>query len=88
MSFKNIRAGDRVKFLDYAGGNTFVERIARVNPLLIFPDHVVVNHGGRVVNSSNYISHITPKPRAERGSRNADRIDGFDRDDLGFSPDY
>lgn len=63
MSFKNIRTGDRVVFLAYNGmgpnGPEFKEVNGRVNPLLIFEDHVVVNHGnnGHVVNADNYIRH-------------------------------
>mgnify|MGYP001581957551 CR=1 len=31
---------------------------------------------------------VTPKARKTREDKTADRIDGFDRDDIGSSPDY
>ncbi len=66
--FMGIEAGDRVTFRMYAGrglkGPEYKPKTAMVNPLLIFEDHVVVNHGamGQVVNTTNYISH---KPAAK-----------------------
>lgn len=53
MSFQNISKGNTVVFVDRFGS----ERRAKVNPLLIFPTHVVVNYGtnGTVVNESNFV---------------------------------
>lgn len=54
-AFYNIQPGDTVHWVDRFG----VPRRAKVNPLLIFPGHVVVNHGpcGTVVDDSNYTHH-------------------------------
>jgi hypothetical protein len=63
MSFKNLQRGDKVRFLVYANGRFSppVERVARVNPLLIFPDHVVVNYGtfGTVVDDRNFVRKMS-----------------------------
>jgi hypothetical protein len=72
-AFKGIGAGDRVKFLVYAGmgrnGPEYREATATVNRLLIFEDHVVVNHGtcGQVVNAENYIAHRHARSRKWQG---------------------
>lgn len=61
MTFQNIKPGDRVRFLLRPTGRGYTEAFtAKVNPLLIFPDHVVVNHGnnGTVVDSRNFIKVI------------------------------
>lgn len=64
MSYRNLKGGDRVRFLQPAGiglkGQEWKERTATVQPLLVFEDHVVVNLGGKygtpaVVDDSNYI---------------------------------
>jgi hypothetical protein len=57
MSFQNIRPGDRIRFS--VRGQTVT---AMVNPLLIFPTHVVVNHGnnGTVVSDTNFL-HIVKR---------------------------
>lgn len=61
-TFKGIKAGDRVAFWVKIGlplgGKPEMRRCnGKVNPLLIFEDHVVVNHGscGTVVDESNLI---------------------------------
>lgn len=75
MTFKNIRAGDRVRFFAPAGlrvikGRAYPERrpsVGTAQHLLIFADHVVVNRGRgqpAVVDASNYISHTEVRPRA------------------------
>lgn len=64
-TFKGIKAGDRVTCLVYngmgRGGPEYKEKTAKVNPLLIFETHVVVNIGtfGQVVNDGNYIRHTS-----------------------------
>ena len=64
MSYKGIKPGDRVKFKQYAGmglkGPEYKEAVAKVNPLLIFDEHVVVNYGnnGQVVNAKNFIGVV------------------------------
>ncbi len=67
MSFKGIKAGDRIKFRQYAGlglnGPEYRDAVAKVNPLLIFPGHVVVNVGGKhgipqVVDDANFIGVV------------------------------
>lgn len=68
MSFENLRGGDRIRFrmpggLGIKAGRTFreySERTAKVQPMLVFETHVVVNLGGRhgtpfVVDAENYI---------------------------------
>lgn len=59
-TFQGIRRGDRVTFTDRFGHY----RTGRAQALLLFPDHVVLNMGGRhgtpqVVDASNYVSHTT-----------------------------
>ncbi len=74
MSFKNIQPGDRVTFVTPQGQ----ERHGVAVPLLIFPDRVVVNTGGRhgspaVVNERTYVRHTgrraepTPSEECEHG---------------------
>ena len=70
MAFKNIRAGDRVRYMAYNGltlrnGKAVPEYMAKTGVavgLLIYQEHVVLNTGGKhgrpqVVDSGNYISH-------------------------------
>jgi hypothetical protein len=71
MAFQNLRGGDRVRFRMRAGmkivGTSvvpdYVTRVARVQPMLVFEDHVVVNLGGRygtpaVVDASNFLGKV------------------------------
>lgn len=64
MAFKDIKAGDKVKYRAYAGmglkGPEYKIKIAKVNPLLIFAHHVVVNAGDipQVVNEQNFVEVI------------------------------
>jgi hypothetical protein len=71
MSFKNLQGGQKVKFwmpngLKLVNGKAIPEykaTIAKVQPMLTFADHVVVNLGGKygkpfVVNASNFIGAI------------------------------
>lgn len=60
-----IQKGDKVTALFPAGigsnGPEFKERSGYVNPMLIFPDHVVIDLGGKhgtpgVVNAENIVS--------------------------------
>lgn len=65
MSFRNIKAGDRVRFvIRHSYGMT--THTAKVNPLLIFHGHVVVNHGvnGTVVDGGNFC-RIMPRRKAK-----------------------
>lgn len=71
--FKNLVGGQRVYFRQYAGlgrnGAEYKEASGKVNALLIFADHVVLNIGGKygtpqVVDENNFI-------RAGRVPRNA-----------------
>lgn len=70
MSFKNLVGNQRVYFRQYAGlkfdsktGKTspeYKEASGKVNPLLVFNTHVVVNIGGKhgtpqVVDDKNFI---------------------------------
>lgn len=68
MSFQNLKGGDRIRFIRRGGmairgGKATQEYkpcIAKVQPLLTFHDHVVVNLGGKygtpyVVDISNYL---------------------------------
>ena len=68
MSFQGLKGGDRIRFwmpngMGIRGGRTVREwkqRAAKVQPMLVFQDHVVVNLGGQhgtpyVVDSSNYL---------------------------------
>jgi len=61
MTFKDIKAGDKITFNSYAGrglkGPEYKRKTAKVNPLLIFENHVVVNYGtfGQVVDQGNFI---------------------------------
>lgn len=73
--FTSLRGGDRVAFRAYAGmgryGPEYRERVGTVNPLLIFPDHVVLNCGGphgtpAVVNASNFVRVVSVKKGAAR----------------------
>jgi hypothetical protein len=59
MSFYNIRKGNTVVFRDRLGA----EQKAKVIPLLIFPNHVVVSYGnnGTVVNESNFVRVVGKK---------------------------
>jgi hypothetical protein len=68
MSFMNLKGGDRVRFYQYAGRTlggeaNYRKRVAKVQPLLVFEDHVVVNLGGphgkpAVVNAENFIEKV------------------------------
>ena len=65
MGFKGIKGGDRVKFRNAFGAVLN----GKANALLIFPEHVVVDCGGKhgrpqVVAESNYVSHAGPRPKA------------------------
>lgn len=65
QAFQNISAGSLVRFRIWnraTGRYTTVS--GKVNPLLIFGCHVVVNRGpfGSVVDSANYVSHTPGKP--------------------------
>lgn len=71
MAFQGIKAGDVVEFQRYFGlslskGRDVSVYQAKVNPLLIFEDHVVVNYGnnGSVVNASNFI-RVMPRKDAK-----------------------
>ena len=64
MSFENLKGGQRVRFWLRSGtgpkGAESKQRVAKVQPLLVFADHVVVNLGGKygtpaVVDASNFI---------------------------------
>lgn len=65
MTFKNIKAGDKVTFWNTGYGldanRKQIRRkvTAKVNGMLLFDGHVVVNHTafGKVVDEGNYISH-------------------------------
>lgn len=71
MSFQNLKGGDRIRFLrpnglKLQGGKATPEyraTTAKVQRLLVFEDHVVVNLGGQygtpyVVDSTNYIGRV------------------------------
>lgn len=69
---KMIRPGDTVTALFPAGigcnGREFKERSGKVNPMLIFDEHVVINLGGRhgtpgVVDARNIVSVSRPKQK-------------------------
>jgi hypothetical protein len=94
-TFKGIRPGDRVTFLVPNGigrnGQEWTEKSGRAT--LVFADHVVCNCGGRFgtpgrCDERNYVKHRTPAERKPRSFRQADRVDGYNRDDIGASPDY
>jgi len=58
MSFENLRGGDLIKFR-----LRDKELMAKVQHLLVFPSHVVVNLGGRygtpaVVDANNFIKLV------------------------------
>ena len=58
-TFKGLKGGDRIAFYIGAGPHR-TRKVARVQPLLTFPTHVVVNLGGKygrpaVVTESNFI---------------------------------
>ena len=68
MSFENLKGGDRIRYwrangTKLEGGKAVTDwkqKVAKVQPLLVFADHVVVNEGGRygtpyVVDAGNYI---------------------------------
>jgi hypothetical protein len=68
MSFQNLRGGDRIRFLIPNGKrivNGRVEQeykavVAKVQPMLVFDDHVIANLGGKYgrpayVDSVNYL---------------------------------
>lgn len=54
-TFKGIRAGDTVWYRDRNG----LTKKAKVNPLLIFENHVMLNAGtfGTYVDEQNYVKH-------------------------------
>lgn len=67
MGFQNIKPGDKVRYLRYAGhgkdGPQYKSKVAKVSPLLIFPTHVIVNEGGRygspyVVDAKNFLAVV------------------------------
>ncbi len=75
MSFKNIQAGDRITFfcpngitIQHGVGSVqqYSKKTAKVNPLLIFEDHVVVNWGnnGAVVDEENFIKAVRKGARS------------------------
>jgi hypothetical protein len=69
MGFQGLKGGDRIQFWIPSGlrrlptgqvAQDFVKRTAKVQPLLVFPTHVVVNLGGKhgkpyTVDESNFI---------------------------------
>jgi hypothetical protein len=68
VSFHNLKGGDRIRFrmpngLRLVNGRAvpeFKTRAAKVQPLLVFADHVVVNLGGaygrpHVVTEENFV---------------------------------
>lgn len=68
MSFQNLKGGDKVRFWRPAGlgikngkaVQEYAKCTAKVQPLLVFATHVVVNLGGKygtpfVVDASNFI---------------------------------
>jgi hypothetical protein len=69
-NYKGIRAGDYVTYAHRSGTNldgspVIRTRTAKVNPMLIFERHVVVNCSlfGEVVNDSNYIKHSSRRSK-------------------------
>lgn len=54
-TFNGIKAGDTIWYKDRDGKT----KRAKVNPLLIFSDHVMVNAGtfGTYVDEQNYVKH-------------------------------
>lgn len=69
MSFQNLKGCQKVKFwmpngLKLVNGKAeqeWKQKVAKVQPMLVFPDHVVVNLGGKhgtpfVVDAGNFIS--------------------------------
>lgn len=63
-SFQGIKPGDKVTFRDRSGR----EHTAKVNPLLIFATHVVVNYGnfGEIVDRANYVDRKPGSSFSER----------------------
>lgn len=75
-----VRGGDRVKYMAYAGrgskGPEYREAEGKVNPLLIFPEHMVINVGGRhgtpaVVNEENFVAVLLPRGESWESRRKA-----------------
>lgn len=71
MSFMNLKGGDRVEFRQYAGlglkGPEYKNRVAKVQRLLVFDDHVIVNLGGPygtpgLVDASNFVRVVRRAP--------------------------
>ena len=67
----NLRGGEVVEYRRYAGlglrGPEYDLGRGKVNPLLIFPEHVVLNIGGRfgtpqVVNAENFV-RVVRRPK-------------------------
>jgi hypothetical protein len=67
MAFQNLKGGQRVRFWIPNGisakGQEWAQKIAKVQPLLTFSDHVVVNLGGKygtpyVVDANNFIEAL------------------------------
>lgn len=71
MAFQNLKGGDKVRFRMRSGMKVvgrkavpdYVEKVAKVQPLLVFADHVVVNLGGQygkpyVVDAGNFIGKV------------------------------
>ncbi len=61
-TFKGLKGGDRIRYLAYAGlgrnGAEYKEKVGRVQHMLTFHDHVVVNAGRGipvVVDERNYV---------------------------------
>lgn len=63
--FKGLSAGDLVEFRTAGRPGDGVLRTARVLKLLVFADHVVVNHTscGWVVNAQNYVRTVRTHQR-------------------------
>ena len=66
-TYKGLQGGQKVKFKVYDGmgidGPKYAVKIAKVNPMLIFDDHVCVNHGwaGTVVDDRNFMGIVGEK---------------------------
>lgn len=64
MAFMGLKGGDRIVFVMPNGaGQPWVKKSARVQPLLVFENHVVVNLGGQygtpyVVNVGNFLKKV------------------------------
>lgn len=93
---KMIRPGDTVTATFPCGrtlkGIEYKERHGKVNPMLIFDEHVVINLGGKhgtpgVVDARNIVSVNRPVIKPESRQRPADELPERDFYE-GDSPDY